>query len=258
MSALKRMLRFYIDHFLIVIIVVGIALIMFGLQYYFSDMDKNFWLSLIPNFIADMIGILFTSYIITVLLQKSEEKKAKEKAYKLTKYRYWGMINEIGTNYVHLITRKPYGHRINDQKRELKDQISYIVNSLEECVPKDFVEREIEIHRIIQKGVNRGEVKKQHIKYEQFCRNIKIQHKQIFDEFIIRYIGFLPDDLKESLPNLESLQNKVTATPLDFGFEFAMVVDHEEYLGNLKEIGEELLILIDYFKDYEENVNGKT
>ncbi|PGU24580.1 hypothetical protein COD66_29680 [Bacillus cereus] len=246
---IKKIFKFYLEHFLIFCFTVGIALIMLVLQYIFSDIDTEFGLSLIPNFIADMIGILFTSYIISILFQRSEEKKTKEKAYKITGSRYLGLINTIGTNYVHLITRKPYGHKSNNQKQEMKEQILDILTRLEEYVPADFMNNKVELHSIIQQqGVTK--IEKQYLEYQRFCRRFKKEYEEVFEKFIIRYIGFLPDDLRERVLNVEILLGRVLATPIDFGLNLQMVVVYDEYIANLREIGQEVIILIDYFEEY--------
>lgn len=144
---IKRICKFYLEHFLIFIFTVVIVLIMLALQYYFSNIDAEFGLSLIPNFIADMVGILITSYIIAILLQRSEEKKSKKKVYKIIGTRYSGLVSSISERTIHLLTKEPFRTPGGTTQRELMEivrgNLTTILEELEEYVPQDIVDRKV-------------------------------------------------------------------------------------------------------------------
>lgn len=199
---IKRVFMFYKEHLYILGFIVIVVLGMLAIQHFIDDIDVDFGLSLVPNFIADMIGILITSYIIAVLLQRSEEKKAKEKAFKITGNRYNGLVSILVSTYITLHTGKPYGASNEEQ---MKSQIKEILNDLHSYLPEDFIEnKKIEIMNY--KGNTRL------IDYEQFCKQAQEDIDPTFEKFINRYIGFLPDDLRESLLNIETLLNSILIT----------------------------------------------
>ncbi|MBH0229092.1 hypothetical protein [Halobacillus yeomjeoni] len=243
-KVIKRIYNFYLEHFLILLFTAGIIGIMLVLQFFFSDLDKDFWISLIPNFIADMIGILITSYIIAVLLQRSEEKKAKEKAYKLTGNRYKGLISTIGSNFVHVNTGKPYGSKHINPEQEMKSQIKDVVDNIETYIPHENFIQYKKINILFIDGTEKT------IDYQRFCKQAKNEIEPIFEQFINRYIGFLPDDLRESLLNVEILISKILVTSsIDFNLGHNIVVNYEEHIAHHKELGKELLFLISYFDE---------
>lgn len=230
------------------IITIGIS---FLILYSLKEVNREIIVSIIPGIMVEMLSILITYYFIAYLLSKSEEKKAKFKAYKLTRKRYKGLILDIGRKYVHLISRKPFGYKSNECQ-EMKQKIEEIMNNLEQLVPPDFMNEKIEWHPIVQKPTEvSSEIKK--IEHQLFCKISKEENQKIFEEFISRYMGFLPDDLRESLLTVETLFQNTLATPLDFGLKIGFEVDQKEYIRNLKTLGEELIFLLEYFDEFENN-----
>ncbi|MDG5789660.1 hypothetical protein QA612_19570 [Evansella sp. AB-P1] len=145
LSLTKGVFKFYREHLLILCFILVVIICMILLQFIFGGVDRNFGLLLIPNMIVEMVSILVTAYIIAVLLQKNEEKKAKEKAYRLIGSRYSGLVSKVSTRYVHLITREPYGDPggLGVDERLVK-QITNCLDGLEELVPPDSIDKKIE------------------------------------------------------------------------------------------------------------------
>lgn len=236
---------------LIISFVVAVIGVMFIILYKLNGINEQFVLSIIPSVIVEMIGILITYYFISYLLLKSEEKKTKAKAFNITGNRYKGLVYDIGTKFIHLITRKPFGHK-NNQHQELKEQINEIISNLEQLVPADFMYKGIEMNFIVPKP-NGYSSETKLIEYQKFCKWAKEENQKVFEKFITRYIGFLPDDLRESLLNVETILQRILVTPMDFGLDIGFQVNQEEHLRDLKELGEELIFLLEYFDEFENN-----
>ncbi|MEC0668520.1 hypothetical protein P8864_22045 [Priestia flexa] len=258
---MNRIFNFYREHLLIVLFTVGVALIMLLLQMVFSDVNAEFGLSLIPNFIADMIGILISSYIIAVLLQRSEEKKTKEKVYKMLGRKHLTMVDIMAQKYVHFITKNPCSVKGDESiaHQDLIEQVRNVRENISQYVQDDFLRKNVKVLAIGQAGNYKSifdMFEEQMWSHQQFCHHFKHEMKNLLNLFISKYISVLPDDLREILFSIEDLmESGAFVTPLDHGINMQMNnVDFkkEDFINILVELGTEILSLMEYFKEFEQ------
>lgn len=261
------------EHFLLISFTVATAIIMLLIQYYTDGLTREFWLSLVPNVLVDMLGILITSYIIASLLQKSEEKKAKERVYKMLGARFELMMNRISKNYINLVTKKPCTTVSPNDKQYLYDlilQIKELTEDNTEYIQKDFLKKEVEYLGNELSGVPLGFANVNHshgqaqsialstlsqekfASHQVFLNFFKKDTKEKIDSFVSKYVSVLPEELREKIFNLEnSLLDNVFITPLEFGVQLDISnakFNVEDFQRAFKELGTDIYQLMIYFE----------
>ncbi|MDF1964704.1 hypothetical protein P2R64_32395 [Priestia megaterium] len=115
---------------LVILLVIAIFIAAFKLEIHFKKvngfLDRDFWLeSLLPNIIADMIGIIFTSFIIAGLFARHQKKSEERKLHNIIGYDFRKLINVLSRNFLYLLKRDEefLSFSISDQKviNEIKD-----------------------------------------------------------------------------------------------------------------------------------------
>ncbi|MGG3192994.1 hypothetical protein [Priestia aryabhattai] len=261
------------EHFLLISFTIITVIIMLLVQHFTDGLNRGFWLSLVPNVIIDMLSILITSYIIAVLLQKSEEKKAKERVYKMLGKRFELMMNRISKNYINLVTKKPCTTVSPNDKQYLYDlilQIKELSSDNTEYIQKDFLKKEVEYlgnelselslgfvninhsHRQAQ-GITLSTLSEEKFASHQvFLNFFKKDTKEKIDSFVSKYVSVLPEELREKIFNLEnSLLDNVFVTPLEFGVQLDISnakFNVEDFQRAFKELGTDIYQLMIYFE----------
>ncbi len=251
------------DSFILIAAIMMIS-INIGLQYFFGDLNQDFWMSLIPNFIADTINIVLTAYVITYLLRKGEEKRAKDKVNKMLGKRYNNMIQAICINYIHFTT-KPVEHLdVSEQHllsarkniAVLKRELQEVIDDIDRFINKDFIIHSSNVRVKHSTGPSMYKYFDEFWDHYQFAYFFKSLAKNDLDKFTSKYISVLPDDLKENLFSLEDmfLDESVFLTPIEHGTGMQEISptskdNLEHHKEVLKEMGIILMFLISYFEE---------
>lgn len=93
-------------------------------QYIFDDKGlAGFWVSLLPNFFADVVNVLVTTYLVTHFIQRNHEKKQRMTMYEVFGKDFNKHINNLAGNYLYFLTRneKFLNYGINELKKLKKD-----------------------------------------------------------------------------------------------------------------------------------------
>ncbi|PQZ53133.1 hypothetical protein CQZ94_22340 [Bacillus sp. MYb209] len=103
-------IREYKVHMFVILVVLAIFICAFSLEISNnkanSFLDKSFWLdSLLPNIIADMIGIIFTSFIIAGLFSRNNKRAEEKRIYGILGKDYQKLINILNRNYLYLLKK---------------------------------------------------------------------------------------------------------------------------------------------------------
>jgi len=115
---------------LVILLVIAIFISAFKLEIHYQKangfLDGDFWLeSLLPNIIADMIGIIFTSFIIAGLFARQQKKSDEKKLYDILGHDYKILIDMLSRNILYLLKRDEeyLGFSVSDQtvKNDLKN-----------------------------------------------------------------------------------------------------------------------------------------
>lgn len=91
--------------------IIAVSFVILGgvilLQFTFGNSHPDSFLtSLLPNFFADVISVLITTYLLAYLLQKNQGKKEKQLLYEVINKDYIAFVHKITRNYLFLITKK--------------------------------------------------------------------------------------------------------------------------------------------------------
>jgi len=248
------------EHIAIWVFVIVLSIAMLTTQYFVEGLTKTFWLSLIPNVIIDCLFILIASYFIAFLLQKSQEKRVKNKVYKMLGKRYEKMIMNIAKDYITFLTKKP--SKIADDifnMADIKRQLKGIYTNTQDYVKSDFLRSGIDVN-IVDNTIKTGNifdnVKETKWSVQQYTYYFKQKNSKEIDEFISKYISVLPDELRESLFRIEdTLQSGIFTTGIEFGLTIDTsnaVFSPDEFALVFKELGEDIYFLLTYFEDMQE------
>ncbi|MEB4859752.1 hypothetical protein [Priestia megaterium] len=106
-----KIFREYFLHTIIFIIVLLIFSSLFSLEIAHGKatgyFDINFWLdNLIPNILADMIGIILTTFIIAGLFSKNNQLNEQNKLYTLIGADFENLMDTLSRNYLYLLHRE--------------------------------------------------------------------------------------------------------------------------------------------------------
>ncbi|ENQ3081142.1 hypothetical protein [Bacillus multifaciens] len=150
---LKTIARYFITkimeykvHIFVILVVLAIFFYAFNLEISNNKakgfFDKVFWLdSLLPNIIADMIGIIFTSFIIAGLFARNNKKAEEKRIYGILGKDFEKLINLLSRNYLYLLKKDDlYLSLINDnqinndlkeitKKKDLAFDFSLLINN---------------------------------------------------------------------------------------------------------------------------------
>lgn len=251
----------------------------------------SFWTSLLPNFFADVISILVTTYLLTYLLERREAHRKKSDAYNIINYRYRNLIIGLSIHYVHFMMKEPHKWSKEEQEQQqervnntvksieqgiqsegtissqifslksLKRNIENILVNIDNFVQEDFVQIPIK-KTILAPGTYESifdSIQEIEVEYQQFCMEVKLDSLKDIDDFMKKYMVLLTPELTSSLFKLEDLYNSgAFMTPLENRVQIVSQpkINVADFKRIFSEIGTQLLFLIDYFNEYE-NVHIK-
>lgn len=260
---LMNMVRNFVygrEHKVILSFTLGIAFLMFLIQFLIDgELDGDFWESLIPNVIIDMLGILITSYIISYLFLSSQEIKAKEKVHRMLGKRYEEMVMNLARDYITFLSKKPATVEKDIFNMEsIIPQIKEINSNINNYIKEDFLKKGvsiIEFDNSIRSNSTLGKIRKKELTVQQYTYYFKKKNLSELDAFISKYLSVLPDDLRESIFRIEDLlKSGIFST----GIEVGIVLDTSEAKFDVKDfsnvflnLGEEILFLLTYFRGRE-------
>ncbi|MEH7082781.1 hypothetical protein V7139_08605 [Neobacillus drentensis] len=151
LNRLTNLLKIKNEHLWILgssLVILGFVLI---IQLTYGDKHPDSFLtSLLPNFFADVISVLITTYLLAYLLQKNQEKKEKRQLFGAIKQDYIAFVHKIAGNYLFLITRKEeYIHSEAKGLLDMREGIDSIKNRRELIDPSTLNKSQGEIKNIL-------------------------------------------------------------------------------------------------------------
>lgn len=117
---------------IVILIVLIIFVGAFKLEIHYNRasgfLDRNFWLdNLLPNIIADMIGIIFTSFIIAGLFTRHQKKIEEKRLYGILGRDFERLINVLSRNYLYLLKRDEHFLTYLIDNEKVKTELKNIV-----------------------------------------------------------------------------------------------------------------------------------
>lgn len=289
---IKKFLKIAKEDELIIGIGLSVLVMVLVTQYTLGQKyPDSFWTSLLPNFFADVISILVTTYLLTYLLEKREAHRKKSDAYNIINYKYRNLIIGLSIHYVHFMMKEPHKWSKEEQEQQQK-RVNNTVKSIEQGIQSEgaissqifslkSLERNIEnilvnIDNFVQEDFVQIPIKKTilapgtyksifdsiqeiEVEYQQFCMEVKLDSLKDIDDFMKKYMALLTPELASSLFKLEDLYNSgAFMTPLENRVQIVSQpkINVADFKRIFSEIGTQLLFLIDYFNEYE-NVHIK-
>jgi len=289
---IKKFLKIAKEDELIIGVGLSVLVMVLVIQYTLGQKyPDSFWTSLLPNFFADVISILVTTYLLTYLLEKREAHRKKSDAYNIINYRYRNLIIGLSIHYVHFMMKEPHKWSKEEQEQQqervnntvksieqgiqsegaissqifslnsLKRNIENILVNIDNFVQEDFVQIPIK-KTILAPGTYKSifdSIQEIEVEYQQFCMEVKLDSLKDIDGFMKKYMVLLTPELTSSLFKLEDLYNSgAFMTPLENRVQIVTQpkINIADFKRIFSEIGTQLLFLIDYFNEYE-NVHIK-
>ncbi|MFE0624895.1 hypothetical protein ACFW1J_26100 [Priestia aryabhattai] len=140
---LSKVIKDYWLYILIILGVIGIFYFSFKLEINHNKangfLDLGFWLdNLIPNILADMIGIILTTFIITGLIAQGNKKAEEKRLYGVLGLEFERLVNVLCRNYLYLVRKDTYYMNAGTSEEKIKEAITVLAK---EQNPKvDFFE----------------------------------------------------------------------------------------------------------------------
>ena len=251
------------EHLVIWTFVIVLSILMLIIQYYADGLTKVFWLSLIPSVIIDSLFILIGSYFIAYLIQKNEEKRAKNKVYNMLGKRYEKMVEQLAKDYITLVTKKPCETKgdINNIE-DLKEQVFKLHTNIQNYVKSDFLSKNVKV-LLFNSHTHSNNIfdmfQEVESSVQQYTKYFKDKNSKSMDSFITKYISVIPDNLREKIFKVEdTLQSGIFTTPMDFNIvldTFNAKFSTDEFALVFKELGEDIYFLLSYFEEIQEAKN---
>ncbi|MGD6996475.1 hypothetical protein ACQCWD_07590 [Bacillus thuringiensis] len=132
-------IREYRVHIFVILVVLTIFIFAFNLEISNNKakgfLDKSFWLdSLLPNIIADMIGIIFTSFIIAGLFARNNKRAEEKRIYGILGKDFKKLINLLCRNYLYLLKKDDLylslidDNQINNDLKEITKKKDLVID----------------------------------------------------------------------------------------------------------------------------------
>lgn len=247
------------EHLYIGGVILILTLILLVVQMIFRGLNGDFWLSIIPNLITDLIGFVIATYIFSLLLNRKQERDVKQRAYKMIGEKYKEVISSISELYIICLTREPMKSKGNLPKLdECLEQIKNINNNIEEYIDSNFFVNKIHLIYFNDKKDTNNVFERfedHYIDRMTYTEYFKNEVNVKIDLLLTKYISVLPDDLRKLLFFLENnMRNNIfldpnflipNINPSKIKFEV------QEFVNGYAAIGSSLISLINYF-EYEE------
>ncbi|MEE3954134.1 hypothetical protein [Peribacillus frigoritolerans] len=253
------------EHITIWTFVIVLSIVMLIIQHYAKGLTKEFWLSLIPNVIIDCLFILIASYFIAFLMQKFEERKAKNKVYKMLGQRYEKMVMGLAKDYITFITKAPCETKedINNME-DIKEQVLSLHTNIKTYIKSDFLSKSIKVLVFNPQSQTKNifdMFQEVQCSVQQYTKHFKDENSKNMDSFITKYISVIPEDLRERLFKVEdTLQSGIFTTGIDFNVPLNTtnaIFSPEEFALVFKELGEDIYFLLNYFGEMQEVNSSK-
>lgn len=252
-------------------IIIGILIllvILFGLQCATGGVDKEFFISLIPNVITDLIAILLGTFIISKLIGINEKNKSKEELHKVVGYEYEGLITGIARDYITLIKKEKYELDFVPDVKKVKDDLVEINEYLDDYIDQDFYMKKVDdVEWELKESYDQSspfpyEKKEVQVPIVVYLRKlVEDQSKQI-DRFLQIYNYVLPQELLEKL---FVLYNTLQAPYKEYNFILESIEHDKQKKENYKpgqaeintiqseisSLGNDLKPLLEYFEDVD-------
>ncbi|WP_243550524.1 hypothetical protein [Priestia megaterium] len=111
--------------------VIGIFYFSFKLEIHYNKAagfsDLSFWLdNLIPNILADMIGIILTTFIIAGLISQGNKRAEEKRIYGILGLEFERLVNVLCRNYLYLVRKNTYYMNAGTSKEEIKEAIKVL------------------------------------------------------------------------------------------------------------------------------------
>ncbi|MGF2617749.1 hypothetical protein FZC84_11975 [Rossellomorea vietnamensis] len=253
-------LDYYMKHkenYVITLFVLLISIILLSFQAGFANLDREFWLSFIPNLITDLVGIIIAVFIINIILNRRQERQEKAKTYRMMGNRYEQLIIQMVKLYISAISRKPFvTGREEITITKIKSMLEETIGDINFQIDENFFTKPIEV-LIFHENMTTNNVfdkfRDHYVDRIDFTEYIKREIQGSLDNFINRYISILPQDLKELLFSLEDLTSgnmflnpkklNPQMNPSNINF------DPEVFRNFYRDFGEVLMLLLTYFED---------
>ncbi|MFP7255917.1 hypothetical protein [Terribacillus saccharophilus] len=220
--------------------------------------------SLLPNFIADLIFIPITVFLITWFLNKAEVKRTRQESFEMLGLIQIHLFKKIAKLYIHLITRESFSSTIDNSGTDvdymnLKEELKGIYMNIDSYVNEDFYDRNIEV--TIIRGEDQISVTSlEHLVIGQtttfrFITLFKDEIRGELDSFIQKYMSIVPLDLREKLTRMENiLLRTALSSPHDYvdemgNFELANV-DVLALRSQHQAIAKTIYDLLTHFDDF--------
>lgn len=246
----------YKEHLYITMSIIFVILMLLVVRLIFGVLNEDFWLSLIPNVITDLIGIIVATYIINILLNKKQVRDEKSKAYEMIGKKYEGVVINISRLYINGLKREPVTtpNEVGDVQHYL-EQMNNLINSIEFYVDENFYSNLIHIIYVDwQKNTSdiNQKIENRYLDRLDYTDLFKNEANVHLERFITKYLSVLPNELRELLFLLENnLQSGVLMNPKVYGLHVNLSLikfDVEEYRVYYRELGITIIRLLNYFQ----------
>ena len=213
----------------------------------FSGFNKSIMESLNINFLTEMLGVIFTFFIVERLLAKQENNTKKEFIKNIIHNEYIQLLNSIGKLYITYITKNP--PQTSGECSSIRDAVAKTVSKIDDYVHSNFIRSNIKVLRPVLRN-QEIQVHEEMCEYQQYCVAFKNTIKNNIDNFLLKYISKLPNDVVSKLSNMNNiLLGAIFTTTIENGIYIDITnasFDPEDFKKPLKELGCNLIDLYKY------------
>ncbi|AIF68426.1 hypothetical protein GZ22_18550 (plasmid) [Terribacillus saccharophilus] len=237
------------------IIYISYGLFLFGVWifvYYLIDKDwTELFENLLPNFITELFFIPITVILITNIINKAQENKAREDAYHTIGAVHLNTINPIVIDYIQLVTARPYKDLYMNNS-VIREELLDTIDNLESTITGDHINGIITYYKFDE---DKTVAIKKRLHHNQFLAIYKEKSTQRLDKYLTKYVAVIPKDLTKKIIRVEQAflhkKLKVYYNNLGKAMNWESTILTTEFYAAYKELGDALYDLVTYFKKYE-------
>ncbi len=228
------------------ICVIIIILVMFQFAF-FSKFNSEILEQININFLTEIMGVAFTFLLVDEILKRNEKNSKSNFVKKIIKNELKSVLNNISIIFITFVTKTP--PQMTEENDSFEKLLNDILQNIDKYVHSNFIRNNISV---LIPAFKDGEITgaNKSYNYQEYCIIFKETTKNSINNFIIKYIVKLPDDI---IMNLSTINNIVLSPIFSTAMEHGIPLDvsnaefnPEDFKKPLRQYGSCLLELYKY------------
>lgn len=205
-------------------VMLGIAMLTQGL--FLGGFKEEFFQSLVPNIITEVLGIIITLLFVENLLEIRQRKEETRVLREIIGIQYETFLTSLTNIYLHFVikTHTTFDSKDGPKIEDYKDILLMTIENIADYVNDDFVKKPIEILQIMPDPQKLFTTNSIFVDYQIFCEDqFKKPTNNLINQFMSQYMAVIPVEIKNSIFRIsDRLRSNILVTPRQHGLNYSL------------------------------------